>query len=335
MPHRPRYFHLLDDMAMGGVTRALANFQHPRLTALGEHLVTDINQKVPKTRRSGDIAIIHFTANWKKLTRLMDLRYRRGFDQIILIEHTYTAGFERHCVPHPKRFHQMLRFAYSLVDTVVAVSEAQRQWMIESELAAPQKILTITQARDCSELESVPAVVRDQRPVRIGAFGRFHEQKGFDLLVRAASRIPSHLFTLKLAGAGDEAGLLKVLSHNSPNIKIVPAFSSPTEFLNSVDWVAIPSRWEAFGLVGLEARSAGRPIIAAQVDGLIDQIGESGIGHDPCNVDALETALWQAIRSQDISHRSARAREEAQDAFDSMLAGWENLLSAPELAIAA
>ena len=59
--------HVLDDLAMGGVTRALKNFEHPELAAMGEHKTIDIRQGRVRAAGPDDIAIIHFTANWKKL----------------------------------------------------------------------------------------------------------------------------------------------------------------------------------------------------------------------------------------------------------------------------
>ena len=45
------------------------------------------------------------------------------------------------------------------------------------------------------------------------------------------------------------------------------------ELLNSVDIVCIPSRNEPFGVVLLEAWAAGRPVVAMDVGGLGENIG--------------------------------------------------------------
>ena len=127
--------HVLDDLAMGGVTRALKNFEHPSLAALGAHEHVDIRETRVRASGPKDIAVVHFTANWKKLGWLLDLRLRGGFDRIILVEHSYTEGYESSEVAPKRRFRQMLRFAYRLVDQVVAVSKTQREWMIAHKLA--------------------------------------------------------------------------------------------------------------------------------------------------------------------------------------------------------
>jgi glycosyltransferase involved in cell wall biosynthesis len=47
-------------------------------------------------------------------------------------------------------------------------------------------------------------------------------------------------------------------------------------FLAGVDVVAVPSRWEAYGMVANEAREAGRPVLVAPVDGLPEQVQGGG-----------------------------------------------------------
>jgi glycosyltransferase involved in cell wall biosynthesis len=47
-------------------------------------------------------------------------------------------------------------------------------------------------------------------------------------------------------------------------------------FLAGVDVVAVPSRWEAYGMVANEAREAGRPVLVAPVDGLPEQVMGGG-----------------------------------------------------------
>lgn len=327
-----RILHLMDDMAMGGVTRALKNFEHLELAELGQHETVDVTLGKPVSTSANDVAIIHFTASWRKLPKLVELRYRQSFNKIILIEHTYTSGFEASEVDEPVRFRQMLRFAYRMVDIVVAVSAEQRRWMIEAKLAPAAKIIAIPQARDCTHLLRMMPAEREAGPLRIGAFGRFHKQKGFDLLIEAMALIPTDIAQLEIAGAGENAQTLKAMAMPLANVKISPPFSDPEAFLSRTDIVAAPSRWEAFGLVGLEARAAGRAIIAAEIDGLIDQIGESGFGHEPNCVDALEAAIRKAASAKDIDQRGLLARKEAYDAHANMLEGWKALLAEPDIA---
>ncbi|MCI4643610.1 MAG: glycosyltransferase family 4 protein [Hyphomonadaceae bacterium] len=322
-----RIVHILDDLAMGGVTRALGNFADPRLAGFGEHVTLDLNAGLPRAHSRADIAVLHFTMNWRKLAQLVKLRALGGFSRVILIEHTYTEGFEAACVPRSGRFHRMLSLAYGLCDQVVCVSQAQRDWMLETGLASPQKLYAIPQSRACGDLLDLPLPERREGPLRIGAFGRFHQQKGFDLLLEAMTEIPIDIAELTIAGQGPEAARLKAMALNLPHVQIAKPFTSPMEFLSGVDLVAIPSRWEAFGLVGTEARASGRPLIAADIDGLRDQVGRHSFTHRAGDVADLRRAILEANQAHDLAGRSRLARAHVRGEYDAMIDGWAQLLA--------
>ena len=330
-----RIVHMLDDTAMGGVTRALENFADPRLQVLGDHEVVDIRNGLPKASGPDDIAVIHFTANWRKLPTLANIRFRSRFSQIILIEHTYTEGFERACVLNPARFRAMLRQTYRLADRVVAVSHDQARWICEARLAHRSKVEVIGQARNVDTLKQMPTVCRSDGPLRIGAFGRFHEQKGFDLLIRAMERVSPGTAQLQLAGDGPQRAALEDAASGFDHIVITDPFACPREFLQSVDVVAIPSRWEAFGLVGAEARAAGRPIIAADVDGLRQQISDHSYAHRVSDIYDLQRAIEHAAADPFIHSRGVRARAHVSTEYDQMIEGWAGLLCEEAQALSA
>lgn len=324
-----RVVHVLDDLAMGGVTRALRNFDHPDLAMFGEHHTVDIRNERVRAQSPDDIAIIHFTANWKKLGWLLDLRARGGFSRIILIEHTYTEGYERYKVHPKKRFRTMLRLAYRLVDTVVAVSNHQREWILEHRLATALKVIAIPQSRICDDLLKLPINASSGGPMQIRAFGRFHEQKGFDLLIDAMARVPANIAELKIAGTGPDEDLLKQHAERLPHVEVCEPFTSPDTFLSDADLVAIPSRWEAFGLVGTEARAAGRPILAARIDGLNDQLDAASFGHAPNSVASIVRAIYRAASVNNLPERGQAVRDRAACEFDAMIANWCHLLRDP------
>lgn len=323
-----RFVHILDDLAMGGVTRALENFSHPSLSALGRHATVSPKDRECRAQSPSDVAIVHFTANWRKLPSLAGLKARRGFKTVVLIEHSYTEGFVRACVKDKARFRKMLKLAYGRADTVVAVSRAQRDWIVGSGLASQEKVRVVSQSRPYDDLLRLPAAVRSDGPLRIGAFGRFHPQKGFDLLIEAMRQVAPQDAMLQIAGDGDAAAALAAKSVGLPHVEIRPPFDSPDTFLAGVDVVAIPSRWEAFGLVGTEARAAGRPLIAARVDGLLDQIGGHSFSHEVGCPRSIAEAIRLASSDLRIAERGAAARAAVHGEFDDMIEGWKKLLSA-------
>ncbi|NET91678.1 MAG: glycosyltransferase family 4 protein [Kamptonema sp. SIO1D9] len=188
-------------------------------------------------------------------------------------------------------------------------------------------MIAIPQSRVCDDLLNLAACSRRPGPLQIRAFGRFHKQKGFDLLVKAMARIPASVAELKIAGTGPDEEALRALSKGLDNVELCAPFYSPDAFLCDADIVAIPSRWEAFGLVGTEARAAGRPILAARVDGLRDQLDRHGFGHAPNSVSSLVRAIYRAAASDNIALRGQASRALAATEFQIMIDHWHALLS--------
>jgi glycosyltransferase involved in cell wall biosynthesis len=244
----------------------------------------------------------------------------------VLVEHSYTEAYERVCVRRRRRFRAMLRIGYGIVDRVVAVSHAQAAWLHDARLVPDARLMAIPQACDTAALTELPLVYRPGRPLRLGAYGRYVPQKGFDILIEAMRRVPPSLATLELAGLGPDLADLQAAARCLPHVTVGGPIDGPMDFLARVDAVVIPSRWEAFGLVAAEARAAGRPVVAARTDGLVEQVdakwGRLFPAEDPI-------ALALAIRSLlfcDLLAMGVAARRSVADALDTTIAQWTALL---------
>jgi glycosyltransferase involved in cell wall biosynthesis len=108
-------------------------------------------------------------------------------------------------------------------------------------------------------------------PLELLFIGRFDHQKGLDMLLTAAGEF-EELMTVRVIGAN-------VVDHEV--VRQIPSnvtflgWKSPPEIeaeLGNCDVVVMPSRWESFGLVALEAMRAGRPVLASRIGGLNEVI---------------------------------------------------------------
>ncbi len=93
--------------------------------------------------------------------------------------------------------------------------------------------------------------------------------KGQDLLLKAFER-GAFEQTLVYAGDGPDLGALKEMSAGKWNVVVLGAVdeAKKASLLSNADLVVMPSRVEPFGIVGLEAVSYGRRIVATKVGGL-------------------------------------------------------------------
>ncbi|MFC4004708.1 glycosyltransferase family 4 protein [Prauserella oleivorans] len=81
--------------------------------------------------------------------------------------------------------------------------------------------------------------------------------------------------------------------------------------LAAADAVVLPSRYEPFGIVALEAAAARRPLVASTAGGLGEVVvhGETGLAFDPGDVEAIASAVDTVLADADAAGRRAQAAQ--------------------------
>jgi len=79
--------------------------------------------------------------------------------------------------------------------------------------------------------------------------------------------------------------------------------------LAAADVVVLPSRYEPFGIVALEAAAAGAPLVASTAGGLAELVvdGETGLSIEPGDTDGIATAVGAVLSDPAAAARRARA----------------------------
>lgn len=317
--------HLLDGGSSFGVARALGS-QLPMLLSPLRHRVRRVHSvgDLPG-RMDADVVVAHFSPTAAKLPYLLALRLRaRG--RLVMVEHGWTEGWERRSRAAHLGTRTMLRAAWRLADLVVAVSPAQAEWMRGARLVEPARLVTIPQAVDVARLTGLGPPAPHAGPVRLGAYGRHVPQKGFDRLLAAMADVAPDVATLRIAGFGPQTAALRAAAAGLPHVTVEDQVIYPSRFLAEVDAVVVPSRWEAFGLVAMEAQAAGRPVIASAVDGLVDQVTSgTGLLADPDDQADLVRAI-HALAAADRVQMGTTARAAVSGCFERTVTLWRSLL---------
>lgn len=283
---------------------------------------TEARQRIQAWRPH--LIVLHRASSWRGLADLAALAGPRR----VLIEHHYSQGFEQHQVPSKRRFRTMLRLTYGGMDRVVAVSEGQRQWMRGAQLVGDSRLRLIRSSRDVAPFLAVPLPGPAPRPLRLVAFGRLSDQKGFDLLIEAVRQLPAGSVQLRLGGEGPLRSSLKQRAGADPAIQLVGRVDDVPGFLSQADAVAIPSRWEPWGNVCLEARAAARPILVRAVDGLQEQAQGCGLQVESDEPSAWAAAITTMAAASDEQRLTwaRHGRATAASAWDDFVHAWETLL---------
>lgn len=140
---------------------------------------------------------------------------------------------------------------------------------------------------------------------------------GLLLAWRDAHRASARVFDLVIAGRDGWKlepihRALRSVSASSPpgsHIHRVRAMDDAErrELLLAAELVVVPSWYEGFGLVALEAMQAGTTVVAAKRGGLTDVVGESGILLDPDDASEWPVALARLMADPEERRERAQA----------------------------
>ncbi len=139
--------------------------------------------------------------------------------------------------------------------------------------------------------------------------GRIHKIKGIDLLLDAYEEVSKKIDDTILVIAGPDEGhlsnLINRIQKNSHQEKILftgPLYESDKleAFIDSNVYV-LPSSYETFPHTVLEAWACGVPVVATNVCGIADVIGNAGIMVD--NTNTLAEAILSVLSNNDDANR--------------------------------
>lgn len=180
------------------------------------------------------------------------------------------------------------------VDAVVAATPVDRAHMVESYAADPERVRVIPPGVDLELFRPIPqaealARLGDGPEHRMILFvGRMDPVKGLDTLVHAVAQLIAEQpewrrgACLCIVG-GDKPDDPAALDETTRRIDVLRAelglqdfvtFLGPQSqadlpfYYSAAQVVVVPSRYESFGLVALEAMACGAPVIASDVGGL-------------------------------------------------------------------
>lgn len=163
-------------------------------------------------------------------------------------------------------------------------------------------------------------------PAKLLYVGRLEYEKGIQDAIAALPRIRrSHPgTTLHIAGEGTQFAWLAGLARTHRVARAVSFLGNldHTEllgWLHGADAIVLPSRYEPFGIIALEAAAAGTPLVASTAGGLGEAIvdGVTGLSFEPGDVGGLAAAVRRVLDNADAAQeRAVAARERLTVDFD-------------------
>jgi glycosyltransferase involved in cell wall biosynthesis len=150
--------------------------------------------------------------------------------------------------------------------------------------------------------------------VNIGFLGSLNNSnKGLDLLLKAVKLIDHNNVLVHIGGSGSKQKEFENLSEDL-GLKEICRFygeiktETKNEFYSRLNFFVLPSRYETFGIVLIEAMACGLPVISTKCGGPQDIVSaETGILVEKDNVTDLADALSQ-MRTSFLSYNSQKIR---------------------------
>ena len=145
---------------------------------------------------------------------------------------------------------------------------------------------------------------------------RLGHDKGVEDLVRAAPRVLAHHPRATVALAGRDAGargraerLARKLGLDG-RVRFLGPVPDPRDAYAACDVFCLPSHYEAFGIVYLEAMAQGRPVVGTTAGGIPEVVADAGLVVPPRRPDQLAGALMRLLEDatlrRDLGRRGAQ-----------------------------
>lgn len=237
---------------------------------------------------------------------------RLGIPAIASVHNTYSR-------PRWLR-HLINRFLAGKTYRITAGSGEVMRDILRHDKVAPEKLVLLPNCIDLARVESQlsPEEAKQQlgcaaTDLVIGSVGRLEEQKGHRYLLEAYARLlnmpgmPARHLKLLIVGDGR---LRDPLWQQANDLGIADKclfpgmISALGDVYRGIDIFVMPSLWEGLSLAMLEAMAAGLPMVATEVGGAREVLGDDRWGRvvPPADVDALAEAIRKLAENPAARH---------------------------------
>jgi glycogen(starch) synthase len=236
--------------------------------------------------------------------------------------HASEAGRHQGWLPQPLNLaiHSVERWLAQRADEVITCSTTMHDEVTQLFELPPNHVSVIPNGIDAARWS---ATARDKKRVRaqfaadgplLVFAGRLVHEKGVQTLLRAVRPLREAHPGLRLvvAGTGVHEATLHAQARRLRIAKsvewlgFVPEANLPA-LLGAADAVVVPSLYEPFGIVALEAAIAAAPLVVAETGGLRDltAAGVAAASYPAGDADALASAVGKVLVDPSAAHRAA------------------------------
>ncbi len=337
MKEKIKVLEIIDSLGMGGAESLLKNFvlEAKKNNLFNIEIATFYSDAIFKKEiEDAGISIwdlgLTFKFNLMGVIELVKLTKERKYN--IIHVHLFPADifagiaslflprdiawiFSEHCVYNRRRtlkiFKILDNFTYNRYSKIVCVSKQVEFALLNWIPSNKGKTKVISNAVPIPKFLNSCSV----KTYDILFVGRLTKQKSVEILLKAIKILKNkYSKNLKIAIVGD--GELKENLNNltvelgvNREVKFLGVRKDVKELMVSSKIFVLPSRWEGFGIVIIEAMSNMLPVIATNVGGIPELIedGKDGILVPPENPKALARAISNLLENEELREKLSKA----------------------------
>ena len=251
--------------------------------------------KFIRGNHTGDIVNIHYAQNTSvSLTDILAIRLA-GKKPVVMVHHP-TAWEEM----APRKYHTVkaaLRLSEAVIGTTGCMGALLKQAGVPERKIATIPLGVTPPKTPISQAEARKRLGLPRDAFVICSLSRLMAEKGIYELLEAFSHLPESSIPtyLVIGGEGPERAAMekKAGNHLGDRIRFLGRVENISEVYACGDVFALPSHWEGFGLVYVEAAFHGLPSIGTNAGGTpyVIENEETGILVPPHDINLLTLAL--------------------------------------------
>ncbi|MBE0517274.1 MAG: glycosyltransferase family 4 protein [Methanophagales archaeon] len=293
-----------------------------------------------------DRDIIIHAHDWMVSSAAIDLAFEYQKPLVSTIHSTEFGRSQGIKEGYQMRIHELEDRLVGLSGHVIVCSESMRR-EIQSLFGVTEKISVIPNGVDASKFDfSLDSAALKERfcgskgSTMIVFIGRLVYQKGINVLIGAMPRILGSCsrahgdVKLLIVGEGPMRPQLErdaVYLGVSNHVVFTGYLDDYTvrSLLKAADVVVLPSLYEPFGIVALEAMAARTPVVASDVGGLSELLGNGeGIKVPPDNSESLADIIINILCVDDERRRIEREKMVARGFQKALSLNWDTIAEA-------
>ncbi len=241
----------------------------------------------------------------------------------------------RRGIDYPLKNRLQYRFAYNvLADRIIANSVATKNALLRN---APwldaERIEVIYNGIETTPFEQASGAafrkalgIAPDAPL-VGFVGQLDSRKGIGVILTAFDHVINRIPQAKLVFVGE--GPLREMIESEIRVKewqdsvFLTGFSDDIpEVMQAIDLLILPSFWEGFGIVIIEAMAASKPVISTNISSMPEIIveGETGFLIEPGDSDTLAERIIALLQDEALRKRMGEAGLQRVDSMFSYTA---------------